>query len=362
MTIKLNQPVEPNLEKLNEYLEQVNKSGWYTNFGPLHQLLTQRLEAYLGVQNLLLVSNGTLALQVAYKTLNVNKAITTPFSFVATTSSLIWQNIETIFSDVDRETYNLCPLETEKSLDLNSDVNTIVATHVYGNPCDVKAFEIISKQRNINVIYDAAHAFGVKVNGKSVLDFGNASILSFHATKVFHSIEGGAIIFKDSSDFDRAKRLINFGIDGKGNIVEAGINAKLNEYQCAVGLTLLDEIDDIINHRSILFSAYRTGLQDVVELPKWHEQANFNGAYMPIKLKSIGQRQLIERVLKDNHVECRQYFSPSLDTIFDKSNNYSCSNSQFLSQTVLCLPLHFYMNISDIDSIVELIIKSLSGM
>lgn len=362
MTIKLNQPVEPNLEKLNEYLLQVNKSGWYTNFGPLHQQLTQRLETYLGVKNLLLVSNGTLALQVAYKTLNVNKAITTPFSFVATTSSLIWQNIETIFSDVDGDTCNLCPLEAQKSLDINSDVDTIVATHVYGNPCDVKGFQTISQEKKINVIYDAAHAFCVKVNGKSVLNFGDASILSFHATKVFHSVEGGAIVFKDSSNFERAKRLINFGMDDKGNIVEAGINAKLNEYQCAVGLTILDEIDNIINHRSLLFSAYRSGLQYVVELPKWHEKANFNGAYMPIKLKNIGQRQLIEKVLKDNNVQCRQYFSPSLDTIFPDEKTDPCSNSQYLSQTVLCLPLHFYMTISDVNFIVEIIIKSLSEL
>ena len=201
MKIKLNQPIKPNIEKLTQYLAEVNDSGWYTNFGPLHQQLTKKLEAYLGVENLLLVANGTLALQVAYKTLNVKSALTTPFSFVATASSLIWQGIETSFSDIDKNTYNLCPKKAEEALTLNSNINAIVATHVYGNPCNVKAFDELSRQKNVKVIYDAAHAFAIKVNDKSILNYGDASTLSFHATKVFHTVEGGAIVFKNKADF-----------------------------------------------------------------------------------------------------------------------------------------------------------------
>jgi len=354
--IQLNQPIKPNLEKLTEYLGKVNDSGWYTNFGPLHQQLTKRLETYLGVENLLLVSNGTLALQVAYKTLNVKNAITTPFSFVATASSLIWEGIETSFCDIDKDSYNLCPREVDKALSLNPNIDTVVATHVYGNPCNVEAYAAIAKKHNIRVIYDAAHAFGVKIDGKSVLSFGDASTLSFHATKVFHTVEGGAIIFKHKADFERAKRLINFGHDN-GNIKEVGINAKLNEYQCAVGLTLLDEMDEIINHRAKLFSAYCDSLQGIVEMPEWHQTANFNGAYMPIKLKSIEQRTLVEGALKERGIQCRQYFSPSLDNVFDGPKVFSSSNSQKLSETVLCLPLHFYMAIDDIHIITKLIQK-----
>jgi dTDP-4-amino-4,6-dideoxygalactose transaminase len=355
MTIKLNQPIKPNIEKLTRYLTQVNESGWYTNFGPLHQKLTKRLEAYLGVENLLLVANGTLALQVAYKTLGVKNALTTPFSFVATASSLIWQGIETSFSDIDKTTYNLCPQRAQQVLDDNSSIDTIIATHVYGNPCDIDQFEELSKNNKVNIIYDAAHAFGVNVNGKSILNYGEASTLSFHATKVFHTVEGGAIVFKNKADYEHAKQLINFGLDSEGNISEVGINAKLNEYQCAVGLTILDEIADIIEHRTMLFNAYRSGLQGVIKMPDWHEKSSVNGAYMPIKLDSVEQRIFVEKRLKVNDIQYRQYFSPSLDTIFDKQTVYSSQNGQEITQTILCLPLHFYMTVKDVISIVELI-------
>jgi dTDP-4-amino-4,6-dideoxygalactose transaminase len=353
MTIKLNQPVKPNLEKLTQYLSQVNDSGWYTNFGPLHQLLTKRLEAYLGVENLLLVSNGTLALQVAYKTLNVKSALTTPFSFVATASSLIWQGIETSFSDIDKQSYNLCPKKVQNALEQEPNIDTIVATHVYGNPCDVQAFEQISKQNKVKIIYDAAHAFGVKIEEQSVLNYGDASTLSFHATKVFHTVEGGAIVFKRKADYERAKQLINFGLNEKGNISEAGINAKLNEYQCAVGLTLLDEIDDIIHHRAELFKTYLDGLQDVVEMPEWYQKSSFNGAYMPIKLKNVEQRIKVENALNEHKIQCRQYFSPSLDNVFNESKIFSNEISQELASSILCLPLHFYMTIDDVKVVAN---------
>jgi dTDP-4-amino-4,6-dideoxygalactose transaminase len=358
MAIILNKPLAPNLAKLTKYLQQVNESGWYTNFGPLHQQLTYRLEKYLGVKNLLLVSNGTLALQVVYKTLNVTNALTTPFSFVATASSLIWQGIETSFSDIDKESYNLCPKKSAEAVILNPAINAIVATHVYGNPCDVKAFDELSEQSNVKIIYDAAHAFGVKIDDESVLNYGDASTLSFHATKVFHTIEGGAIVFKHKSDFERAKRLINFGIDESGNINEAGINGKLNEYQCAVGLTILDDIDGIIAHRAQLFNTYREGLKGIVEIPVWHEMANFNGAYMPIKLPDLEQCILVEKILKNNNVQCRKYFSPSLESVFNEQMVFSSKNSQHISQTILCLPLHFYMTVEDVLSVVELVNKA----
>jgi dTDP-4-amino-4,6-dideoxygalactose transaminase len=353
MTIKLNQPIKPNLEVLTKYLSQVNDSGWYTNFGPLHQLLTKRLEEYLGVENLLLVSNGTLALQVAYKTLNVQHALTTPFSFVATTSSLLWQNIQVSYSDIERSSYNLSAVEASNALKADSSIDTIVATHVYGNPCDVNAFYQLSQKNDVKVIYDAAHAFGVRVKDKSVLNYGDASTLSFHATKVFHTIEGGAVIFKKKSDYERAKRLINFGIDHNGEICEAGINAKLNEYQCAVGLTILDQIEEIINHRANLFSEYRLGLADVIETPEWHENTNFNGAYMPINLGSERLASEIELLLSESGVQCRRYFKPSLDTVFKNIKNYNVKNSNLIANGILCLPLHYYMTQKDVGFIIN---------
>ncbi|RYV02598.1 aminotransferase DegT [Shewanella sp. OPT22] len=361
MAINLNQPVKPNLQNLTKYLEQVNNSSWYTNFGPLHQQLTKRLEEYLGVSNLLLVSNGTLALQVAYKALGITNALTTPFSFVATASSLIWENIEISFSDIDKDSYNLCPEMAELAISLDSNIDAIVATHVYGNPCNVVAFDQVANRHDVKIIYDAAHAFGVNVGDQSVLNFGDASTLSFHATKVFHTVEGGAIVFKHKADFERAKRLINFGIDTtNGAITEAGINAKLNEYQCAVGLTILDDIENVIAHRKKLFNAYRDGLQFIVEMPAWHKQANFNGAYMPIKLQDIEQRNLIESVLKEHGVQCRRYFTPSLQSIFNDKKVFSEQHSLSLAENVLCLPLHYYMSIDDVESVTLLIRKQLS--
>ena len=358
--ISLNKPLKPNLELLTNYLNDVNESGWYTNFGPLHQKLTKRLEQYLGVDNLLLVSNGTLALQVAYKTLNVQHALTTPFSFVATTSSLLWQNTPISFSDIDRKSFNLCAKKAADYINQHPSVDTIVATHVYGNPCDVIAFEKLEKNKKINIIYDAAHAFGVKFKGRSILEYGRASTLSFHATKVFHTVEGGAIVFRDKDDYEQAKKLINFGQDIDGKIKDIGINAKLNEYQCAVGLTLLDQIDDALKHRVNLYNAYLKGLTSLVKVPDWLQDSSFNGSYMPIFLKNMVERDDVFKFLKDNGVECRAYFSPSLSQVFKLDSDYDVKNSVDATGRVLCLPLHSYLTLEQVSTIVGLINKKLT--
>ncbi|GAL12381.1 UDP-4-amino-4-deoxy-L-arabinose-oxoglutarate aminotransferase [Vibrio astriarenae] len=282
MNILLNKPVAPDIKRLTKYLESVNHSGWYTNFGPLHDELTLRLQNYLKVDNLLLVSNGTLALQVASRVLNVQAAVTTPFSFAATSSSLLWQGIKLSYSDINRHTYNLCPIELAKNLEIDNSYDSIVATHVYGNPCNVELISNVAEKYGKKIVYDAAHAFGVNINGSSVLNEGDASTLSFHATKVFHTVEGGAIVFKCRNNYNRARELINFGIKPNGQLGEPGINAKLNEYQSAVGLTMLDCIDNILDHRAALFEKYVEELKNTVEIPKWHSGANTNGAYMPI--------------------------------------------------------------------------------
>lgn len=353
--IVLNKPLTPNLTKLTAYLSQVNESGWYTNFGPLYQQLTKRLEEYLGVKNLLLVSNGTLAIQVACKALSINSAITTPFSFVATTSSLLWQGIDTAFSDIDIYSYNLCPTALDEALAQDSNYDGVVATHVYGNPCDVHGIAGVANKYNKKVVYDAAHAFDVKIDEQSVLNFGDASTLSFHATKVFHTVEGGAIIFKHKADYEKAKQLINFGIQDDGTLGEPGINAKLNEYQCAVGLTLLDDIEGVIEHRSTLFTTYRTELKGVVELPTWHEQASLNGAYMPIYIPDRDKQKNVIVALKDSNIQTRRYFTPSLDLAYSQQKSFGCENSQRLANGAICLPLHNSMSTSDVLKVVNII-------
>lgn len=359
--IVLNKPLTPNLTKLTSYLSQVNDSGWYTNFGPLHQQLTGRLEEYLGVKNLLLVSNGTLALQVACKALGINSAITTPFSFVATTSSLLWQGIDIAFSDIDIQSYNLCPKALEQTLNQNQQYDGIVATHVYGNPCDVEALAKVAEKYNKKIIYDAAHAFGVNIGNESVLMFGDASTLSFHATKIFHTVEGGAIVFKNKGDFDKAKQLINFGIKPEGGLGEPGINAKLNEYQCAVGLTLLDEMDTVLEHRSTLFELYRNELKDTVAIPTWYEKARFNGAYMPIYIESISSQNSVIEALAAANIQSRRYFTPSLDIAYPQLKSFGYKNSQKLAGGIICLPLHAYMSIDDVLMVTNLIKKTIKG-
>lgn len=351
--IALNSPLKPNLTKLNKYLEKINSNGWYTNFGPLHNELTSKLEDYLGVKNLLLVTNGTLALQVAAKTLGVKALISTPFSFVATVSAFMWQKNIVAFSDIDRNSYNLCPMAVREEFENGAKEDAIVATHVFGNPCDVENFEKIARKYNKKLIYDAAHAFGVKIGDNSVLNYGDASTLSFHATKIFHTIEGGAVVFSKNDDYEKAKELINFGINRNNRIVGEGINAKLNEYQAAVGLVNLEEMDTALEHRANLFHAYREGVKDIVEVPTWHPEAKYNGAYMPIKLKNNKHLANVEKSLSEKGIQTRRYFSPSLEEVFMNNNSYGTQNSKIVSEGVLCLPLHADMTISDVNSVIK---------
>ncbi|KAA8596487.1 DegT/DnrJ/EryC1/StrS family aminotransferase [Vibrio cyclitrophicus] len=351
--IALNSPVKPNLKKLNKLLEQVNSNGWFTNFGPMHKELTERLEDYLGVENLLLTNNGTSALQVASKALSSRSILATPFSFVATVSAFKWQKDELAFADIDKRSLNLSTGAVKSAYKQGCNADTLVATHVYGNPCDVDALDVLSEKNNFQIIYDAAHAFGIKVNNQSVLNYGDASTLSFHATKVFHTVEGGAIVFKDRANFEKAEEIINFGIRPGGGIVNVGINAKLNEYQAAVGLINLEEIDNILEHRAELFYQYRQGLKDVVELPEWHPEANANGAYVPILLQDENEMRSLAEKLSEKNIQSRHYFEPSLDKIFADCHNYGTKNSVSASERVLCLPMHAHLTFLEVDFVLS---------
>lgn len=357
MKILLNKPLAPCLKTLSRYLERVNESGWYTNFGPLHDELTAKLEEFLGVQNLLLVANGTLALHVAYRALEIKSAICTPFSFAATASSLAWEKIPYTFSDIDSRTLNLSPSLAQAELRSDKSIDSIVATHVYGNPCDIESFDNLRSGRDLKVIYDASHAFGVKYKQSSILNFGDASTLSLHATKVFHTIEGGAIVFKERGAYEKAKQLINFGFDSSGNPIEAGINAKLNEYQAAVGLTLLEKIDHVIDLRRELFFTYWKALDSHVQLPDWNENSSFiNGSYFPIILESEEKKIRVKMSLENVGVPSRDYFSPSLNTVFKREE--SCPISESISSRVLCLPLHYYLTSNEVQFIADNVLSS----
>jgi len=354
--ILLNKPYTPDIKKYTALIERVNSNAWYTNFGPLHNELTEKLEEYLGVKNLLLVNNGTLALQVAYKTLGIEKAITTPFSFVATSSTLAWERIESQFLDIDKDNLNIDVEKMQIMLAGRNDKNLgIVATHVFGNPCDVKSLDKLTSQK---VIFDAAHAFGVNVNGNSVLNYGDASTLSFHATKIFHTIEGGAIVFKHRKNYEKAKEMINFGIKLYSDIQSVGINAKMNEYQAAAGLVVLDDISNIIERRVSLYQAYVKGLKDHIQLQSWNKEATENGAYFPIIAKSINERNKIELALSENNIQFRRYFSPSLDTLNFPGFSGYCETSRDIADRILCLPLHNYLTPSDVGYVNEVVKRS----
>lgn len=350
-------PVLPDLSRYVRHLEKAHERAWLTNFGPLHEELTDRLKAHLGVENLLLVSNGTLALQVAYRALGLRStAATTPFSFVATTSSLAWEGIDRRFVDIDRSSLNI---DAARLSDADA-ISGVVAVHVYGNPCDVEAIDAFASARRIPVIYDAAHAFASRLDGRSILGWGDASTLSFHATKLFHTIEGGAIVFRESSHLEAARALVNFGQRDGEIVYAAGTNAKLSEYHAAVGLVLMDRIAEIINRRQELVAAYRAHLDNWVEFQHWHARSTEAGAYMPILLQNEAQCLALQRKLSDQGIQTRRYFHPSLNRIEPGPAADECPVSESIADRILCLPLYYDLAISDVDAISERVKAALS--
>lgn len=366
--IPVTKPYLPNREKLNSYIDQIYDREWLTNSGPLVEELTKRLEEYLGVQNLLLLGNGTLALQIAYRALNVassydehiaSEAITTPFTFVATPSSLKWEGIHPIFADLDSESWCLDPKSIESRI--SPKTQAIVPVHVYGNPCDVESIDAIAKKHDLKVIYDAAHAFGVKYKGESILNWGDASTLSFHATKIFHSIEGGAIVFKRKQDLDKAKSLINFGITGPDEINELGINCKMNEFQAAMGLCVLDEIEDILDKRKCAYESYSDAVSNshVFELPVWNINATKNYAYFPIAFQNETTLLYAIEFFKKNGVICRRYFYPSLDELAIFESKGQTNKTVKVANRVLCVPLYYGVDYKYISSLITTLARNI---
>ena len=358
--IPVNKPYLPDLGKYQRYIEGIYDRAWLTNNGPMVQELKARLEDYLGVKHLLPVANGTLALQLAYKALDVSgSAITTPFTFVATASSLKWEGITPQFADIDPHSLNLCPDQTAGQID--SHTSAIVPVHVYGNACDVKGFEALVKDHRLKLIYDAAHAFGVNYQGQSILNYGDASTLSFHATKVFHTVEGGAVIFKDADAYERAFKMINFGIDtSNGKVVDCGTNAKMSEVHAAMGLTVLDKIDEVIDRRCQLHRQYQENLKNVVDLPGWRSGANQNGAYMPVIFKSALECTAVFMALRDQGITARRYFSPSLAQVEAFGDNrHSTPIADDFANRALCLPLYYDLTSGEVEQVCNALKKAL---
>lgn len=351
----------PPLEKYIEYLKKIWASRWLTNEGELAQLLGKKLEEYLGVENVVLVSNGTLAIEIALRVLELKgEIITTPFTFASTTNAILWERLTPVFADIDPETFNIDPRDVEKKI--TDSTAAILAVHVYGNPCYVEELQEIADRYGLKLIYDAAHAFGVKYKGRSVLEYGDISTLSFHATKVFSTAEGGAIIVKSEELLEKLRLLRNHGVRSEEEVVLPGTNAKMNELQAAMGLCSLDDIDEKIQARKMIYEHYKDELADAGVRFQKIIASRHNYSYMPICFEDIRKRDRIYSELIQNGICPRKYFYP-LTVNFDYFKRqgvnlvekHNLKHASDVASRVLCLPLYPDLQMSVVDNIVSII-------
>jgi len=348
----------PPKEKFQAYIDGIYESGWLTNNGPLVQELEKKLEEYLGVKNLLCISSGTDALQFAYRLLEQDgkEVITTPFSFVSTTSAIVAERLTPVFADIDKETYNIDPKNIEKLI--NDKTCAIAPCHVFGNACDIESIDNIAKKHNLKVIYDASHAFDVQYKGKHILNFGDMSIISFHATKMFHTIEGAAIVIKDDALYEKAKVVRNYGIDAPDSVSMLGINAKINEVEAAMGLCMLEEEDRIKDERKTSHRFYRSQLRDYIQLQKQNPDATQSYSYFPIVFRDENEMSSVREALLEQDIAARQYFKPSLDTLPFVEHRKVMKNSRDIASRILVIPMH-----SGVEATVsQIIIKTLENI
>jgi dTDP-4-amino-4,6-dideoxygalactose transaminase len=338
--IPVTKPFQPPLEELNVHLQDIWKSGIYTNNGPKAQQLELELKEYLDVPDLLFLTNGTIALQLAIKALDLKgEILTTPFSYVATTSSIVWEGCTPVFVDIDKETFNIDPTLIEEQI--TSKTSAILATHVFGNPCDIDEIDRIAKKHNLKVIYDGAHAFGVKYKGESIFNFGDITTCSTHATKLFHTVEGGFVVSKNKDLMKRVAFMRNFGHNGPYEYSEVGINGKNSELHAAVGLVNLKHFGEIKSYRKYICEAYLDNLlRDNLFLQKWNKQSTNNYSYFPVLLSEEININDLLLFLNKNDIFPRRYFYPSLSSIelFSKKENTPVSLK--ISSQIICLPLY----------------------
>ena len=344
----------PPLEQYIEYLKGIWERGHLTNHGPLVNELEDKLRTYFGVKHFFFINNGTVALQIAIKALELKgEVITTPFSYVATTSSIVWEQATPVFADIDPDTFTIDPLKIEAAI--TSKTSAILATHVYGIPCDVEAIKKIADKHKLKIIYDAAHAFDVKCNGKSILEYGDISTLSFHATKLFHTVEGGGITTNDDELAHRISYMRNFGHKGQEEFWGLGINGKNSEFHAAMGLCLLPNITTIIKERKERCDLYTSLLKDLdVQLYKLPKNVEWNYAYFPVVFKNEKTLLIIKDVLNALYIHPRRYFYPSLSTLGYVSGNPT-PVSDDISERVLCLPLYNDLPFDAIRRITDVI-------
>lgn len=344
----------PPLEDYVKYLEKIWALGWVTNNGELVQELEKKLAEYLGVPYVQYVSNGTIALQIALRALDVQgEVITTPFSYVATTNSILWEGCKPVFVDIDPQT--LCIDASKIESAINEHTQAIMGVHVYGYPCDVKEIEAIAQKNNLRVIYDAAHAFGCKFNGTSLVNFGDLSTLSFHATKLFHTAEGGAIVAQTPEMAEKINKIKSFGHIGVEYYM-LGVNGKNSEFHAAMGLCVLPNVVNIAEKRKLICDTYNAELCNVgIPFSNIPENFEYNHAYYPVLFQNEEQLLRVKEILNVNMINPRRYFYPSLNTLPFLNTRQPCPVSEDISLRVLCLPLYDSLEIQDVKRISGLI-------
>lgn len=329
----------PDLDIYNKYLNQLWESKWLTNRGKFVLQLEDELKSYLGVDRILIMNNGTVPIQIALKLLaKQGEVITTPFSYVATSAAIIWENCSPVFVDIHPEYLTIDENKIEEAI--TPKTTAILATHVFGNPCCIEAIEAIAKKHNLSVIYDAAHCFGVKYQGRSIFNFGDVSTCSFHATKLFHTGEGGAVFCNDENLFAKIFYSHNFGHNGPLDFHGLGINGKISELQSAMGLSVLPSMEYIISDRKRVVDFYNNTLDfSKLSKVKIRENTEWNYSYFAVIFNSEEELLLVQKKLNENNIIPRRYFYPSLNTI-NYIKGASMPISESISSRVLCLPLY----------------------
>ena len=364
--ITVTSPLLPNLDDFNEMLKQIWESKWITNNGSFHKQLEKELAAYLKVPYISLFTNGTLPLITALQALRITgEVITTPYSFVATTHALWWNGIKPVFVDIDPRTGNINPDKIEAAI--TPKTTAIMPVHVYGKPCDTKRIQEIADQYGLKVIYDAAHAFGVEVDGESVLNAGDMATLSFHATKVYNTVEGGALVMHDAETKKRIDYLKNFGFANEVTVVGPGINSKMDEVRSAYGLLNLRQVDAAIEARRQVAIKYREALRPVEGITFFDDMpgVKHNYSYFPIFVdaEKYGMtRDELYFKMKERNVLGRRYFYPLISEFstyrgLESARPENLPNAHRMAETVICLPMHHALSDEDVERVINCIIK-----
>jgi len=349
--INIARPKMPKMGKYIGMMTELWETHHITNNGKYVKQLEASLVDYLNVPNLILTTNGTLSLLIMLKAFNIQgEVITTPFTFAATTNSIIWTGARPVFVDIDPETFNIDPRKIEAKI--TSQTTAIMPVHVFGNPCDTQAIEEIASKHGLKVLYDAAHAFGVNYLGRSLASFGDAAMLSFHAVKTFNTIEGGAVVTSDNDAARKLRLMTNFGIESEEEVSLPGINCKMTEFQAVMGICNLEDIDWDICHRKTLHITYKDNLSSVIFQRLRTNELNFT--YMPVLFADANTRDRVYDGLAKHDIKARKYFYP-VTSSFEFCRDDSCPIAVDISQRILCLPMHYYLSVDDVRRICEVV-------